>query len=516
MHDFHDLRLVLRSRVALVVVETHEEPKVVGEAERIAREAGLPFHLWTAADGLVHRTFSWQSARADTRFGRADGTVPAREPPSRPDAIEGTEDLRAALAHVDRKGEPGLYVLCDPHPFLEDPVVLRRLREIALAHGERARTLVLVAPRLTLPPELARLAARLVVPVPDAEGVRAILKSELDLYAAQAGQRARGDSEAAQLLVTHLTGLAEDDVRRLARHAIRDDGLLDRADVGRLVQAKRELAGGAGLELVVDAGSLDDVAGMATLKGWLAQRKAVFTGAPNAPPLDPPRGVLLLGVQGAGKSLAAKAIAGAWGVPLLRLDVGALYSKWAGETERQLRDALAAAERMAPSVVWIDEIEKGLASGSDDADGGVSRRVLASLLTWMAERRARVFLVATANDIERLPPELMRKGRFDEIFFVDLPAPDVREAIFRLHLARRGADPAAFDLRALARASDGFSGAEIEQAIVAALYGAHAQGAPLDTAQLAAALAATRPLSVIMAERIAALRDWARSRTVPA
>jgi len=516
MHDFHDLRLVLRSRIPLVVVETHEEPKVVAEAERIAREAGMPFFAWTVADGLVHRTFSWQPPRTDTRWGRADGTEPATEPVANPHAIEGTEDLRAALAHVDRKGEPGLYALCDPHPFLEDPVVLRRLREIALAHGATPRTLLLVAPRVTLPGELARLAARLVVPVPDAAGVRAILEAELDLYATQAGQRAKGDAGIARLVVTHLTGLAEDDVRRLARHAIRDDGLLDRGDVDRLVQAKRVLTGGTGLELVMDGATLDDVAGMANLKGWLAQRRAVFVAAPDAPPLDPPRGVLLLGVQGAGKSLAAKAIAGAWGVPLLRLDVGALYSKWAGETEARLRDALASAEKMAPSVVWIDEIEKGLAAGSEDHDGGVSRRVLATLLTWMAERRARVFLVATANDIERLPPELVRKGRFDEIFFVDLPDSAVREAIFRLHLARRGADPATFDLAALARASDGFSGAEIEQAIVAALYGAHARAAKLDAGGLIAALAATRPLSVVMAERVAALRAWAAERTVPA
>ncbi len=516
MHDFHDLRLILRARIPLVVVETHEEPRILAEAERIAREAGLPFHAWTVADGLVHRTFAWQSPRADTRWGRADGTVPAAEPPARPHTVDGTEDLRAALAHVDRKGEPGLYVFCDPHPFLEDPVVLRRLREIVHAHAEAARTLMLVAPKVDLPAELARHAARLVVPVPDADGVRAILKAELDLYATQAGQRARGDAEAAQLLVTHLTGLAEDDVRRLARHAIRDDGLLDRADVTRLVQAKRALTGGAGLELVMDGATLDDVAGMHALKGWLAQRRDVFVGAPGSPRIDPPRGVLLLGVQGAGKSLAAKAVAGAWGVPLLRLDAGALYSKWAGETERQLRDALAAAERMAPSVVWIDEIEKGLASGSDDHDGGVSRRVLATLLTWMAERRSRVFLVATANDIERLPPELLRKGRFDEIFFVDLPDAPVREAIFRIHLARRGEDPGPFDLASLARASEGFSGAEIEQAIVAALYGAHARSARLDAQHVRDALAATRPLSVMMAERIDALRAWAAGRTVAA
>jgi SpoVK/Ycf46/Vps4 family AAA+-type ATPase len=516
MHDFHDLRLVLRARVPLVVVQTHEEPKVVSLAERVAREQALQLFVWSAADGLVHRTFAWREARDDVRWGVADGytSQPSAEP-TRHHEIEGTQDLRAALAHVDRKGDTGLYLLCDPQPFIEDPVVRRLLREIALAHATAARTLVLLAPSLELPPELMRLAARLVVPLPDAKAVADILKAELDLYATQAGQRAKGVPEIAQLLVTHLTGLPEDDVRRLARHAIRDDGLLDRADVVRLVEAKRELLGGAGLELTLDGATLDDVAGMAHLKSWLAARRAVFLGAAGAPPLDPPRGVLLIGVQGAGKSLAAKAIAGAWSVPLLRLDIAALYSKWAGETERQLREALATAEKMAPCVVWIDEIEKGIASGSDDHDGGVSRRVLGTLLTWMAERRSRVLLVATANDIERLPPELLRKGRFDEVFFVDLPDADVRAAIFALHARKRGVG-GHFDFARLAALAEGFSGAEIEQAIVSALYGAHARGETLAEAHVVDALRATRPLSVLMAEKIGALREWARGRTIAA
>jgi ATPase family associated with various cellular activities (AAA) len=516
VHDFHDLRLILRARVPLVVVETHEERKLVAEIERIAREWTLPFFVWSAADGLVHRTFAWREARDDVRWGVAEGhqAKPA-QPQANPHAFEGTQDLRNALGHIDSKGEAGLYVLCDAHPFLDDPIVRRLLREIALHHADNARTIVLLSPQLELPTELKRLASRLTVPVPDAAGVRDILKAELDLYATQSGQRAKGDPAIAQLLVTHLAGLPEDDVRRLARHAIRDDGILDRADVGRLVQAKRELLGGAGLELTLEGTTLDDVAGMPNLKTWLAQRRSVFVGEAGAPSLDPPRGVLLLGVQGAGKSLAAKAIAGSWGVPLLRLDLAALYSKWAGETERQLREALATAERMAPAVLWIDEIEKGIATGSDDHDGGVSRRVLGTLLTWMAERKAHVLVAATANDIDRLPPELLRKGRFDEIFFVDLPDATIREAIFRLHLARRSVG-GAFDALALARACEGFSGAEIEQAIVAALYSAHARREPLEQAHVADALAATKPLSIVMAERIAALRAWANGRTVSA
>jgi SpoVK/Ycf46/Vps4 family AAA+-type ATPase len=227
---------------------------------------------------------------------------------------------------------------------------------------------------------------------------------------------------------------------------------------------------------------------LGNLKNWLERRRRIFCGEGGAAGLDVPKGILLLGVQGGGKSLAAKAVAGAWSVPLLALDFGALYNKFFGETERNLREALAAAEAMAPCVLWIDEIEKGIGGDhSGTSDGGVSRRVLGTLLTWMAERKTRVFLVATANDIAQLPPELVRKGRFDEIFFVDLPA-----------------------------ATEGFSGAEIEQAVVAGLYEAHAAQTPMDMATLQREIGTTRPLSVTMAERIDALRAWAADRTVPA
>ena len=219
-------------------------------------------------------------------------------------------------------------------------------------------------------------------------------------------------------------------------------------------------------------------------------------------------------MQGCGKSLAAKACAGGFGVPLLRLDFGALYNKYHGETERNLRQALETAEAMAPCVLWCDEIEKGLASS--DSDDGVSRRVLGTLLTWMSERRRPVFLVATANDISRLPPEFLRKGRFDELFFVDLPDEAARKQAFQIHLERRQQKPERHQLDELATASEGFSGAEIEQAIVAALYAAFAAGRALRSQDIREELANTRPLSVLMAERIAALRDWASERCVPA
>jgi SpoVK/Ycf46/Vps4 family AAA+-type ATPase len=225
----------------------------------------------------------------------------------------------------------------------------------------------------------------------------------------------------------------------------------------------------------------------------------------------------MLGMQGAGKSLSAKAVATSWQRPLLRLDVGALYDRYIGESERRLRDALRQAEMMSPIILWIDEIEKGFASAaSQSTDGGLSKRMFGSLLTWMQEHKTQVFLIATANDIEALPPELLRKGRFDEIFFVDLPGLEARRQIFSIHLAKRQRDPEAFDLDTLAEASDGFSGAEIEQAVIAALCQAFSANAQLTTAGLTTAIKSSPPLSVTMAERVQELREWAAGRCMAA
>jgi SpoVK/Ycf46/Vps4 family AAA+-type ATPase len=324
----------------------------------------------------------------------------------------------------------------------------------------------------------------------------------------------RAHRAAIDALTRNLVGLSHGDAERLIRHAIAD-GVLDEGDVPAVMDAKHKLLDQGGvLSFELKPPKLDEVAGLANLKRWLSQRQPVFLADQPPPGLDPPKGLLLLGVQGGGKSLAAKACAGAWGVPLLRLDFATLYNKFYGETERNLRESLKTAGVMAPCVLWIDEIEKGLAAEGED--GGPGKRILGTLLTWMAERKDRVFLVATANDIESLPPELLRKGRFDEIFFVDLPKPDMRQKIFQIHLRKRGQDAATFDLPALALAAEGFSGAEIEQAVVSALYSAHARKTALATADVLHEISATRPLSVVMAEKIAALRAWARERTVPA
>ncbi len=491
MGDLADLELVLRSRVPVVILETHEERRAVDLFKRLAVPLNMPVFMWTITEGL---------RRMDLDFGPQAGTI---EP-------------GAVLRHIKASGMDGVYLLLDFHPYLEDPVNVRLFKEIAQASLQGSLTLALITPAITLPPELHKLAARFELSLPDGDKLRRIVEEEALAWSRQNGNRkVKTDTQTLNLLVRNLSGLSASDARRLARKAIFDDGAITENDLPAVMKAKYELLNRNGLlSFEYDTERFADVAGLSGVKRWLELRRAAFLGEAAGAGLAPPKGMLLLGVQGCGKSLVAKATAGVFGVPLLRLDFGVLYNKFFGESEKNLREALRTAEVMAPCVLWIDEIEKGISVG--DNDGGTSRRVLGTLLTWMAERQGAVFMVATANDIERLPPELVRKGRFDEIFFVDLPAAEARKAIFRIHLGKRGQDPAGFDLDLLVGSSEGFSGAEIEQAIVSALYTAHGDGGTLTTADVLRELQATRPLSVVMAEQIQYLRDWARDRTVPA
>jgi len=491
MRDIHTLEELLNTRTPIVAVESHEEGKVLGLLEKLCNLNGRRLFIWNIAQGL----------RLSTNT----------------DSIYGTQELAAALRHIQASPVNALYVLIDAHPFFDDPMVVRLAKNIALKADVVPRVLVFLSPEMELPDELNRYAARFSPGMTDREAILRLLREEVHAWLGSEGGRLRGERAALDALVQHLIGLTEGEARRLIRLAIRDDGLLTQSDIEKVLKAKHEFLGvGDVLALETSVASMGDVGGLAGLKRWLELRHRVFMEGDPSGALPPPKGILLLGVQGAGKSLAAKAVAGAWKLPLFRMDFGALYNKFHGETERNLREVLKMAAAMSPCVLWMDEIEKGIAADSGDSDGGVSQRVLGTLLTWMAERTERVFLVATANDIQRLPPELLRKGRFDEIFFVDLPGAAVRADILRIHLTRRKQDPAAFDLTRLAAASEGFSGAEIEQAILSGLYEAHAGSKALDTDMLAAEFERTKPLSVVRAEEIGALREWARERTVPA
>ena len=493
MSQLQDLTALIRANTPLVVVETRDEDRVVELFRQSLLHVWRALHRWTITEGL---------RRLDL---------------DREDPPQGPPDASSVLRAIQEADQRGIYLLLDFHPYLGYASHQRLLRDILQRRHCEAHVLVLVGARVELPPELEALAVRFVPRLPDAAALLKLVREEAAAYAREnGGRRVEADEDAVRQIVRHLQGLDLHDARRIARQLIHDDGALTASDLPQLARLKFELLNRSGhLHYEYDTAGFDEVAGAGRLKRWIGQRRAAFAG--SAPPgLDPPRGVLLLGVQGCGKSLLAKAIAGALGVPLLRLDFGTLYAKYHGETEQNLRAALASAEQLAPCVLWIDEIEKGVSADAGDGDGGVSRRVLGYLLTWMAERKAPVFLVATANQVRHLPAELLRKGRFDEIFFVDLPGPDARVELLRIHLAGRGLDPQAFALPALAAASHGFSGAEIEQAVVSGLYAAHAEGRALDTELLMQEIRGTRPLSVLMAEQVQALREWAAERTVPA
>ncbi len=492
MSELQDLTALIRASTPLIVIETQEEQRIVDLFRQSLMQVWRALYRWTITEGL---------RRIDM---------------DREDPAEGPPDASAVLQMIRQADQRGVYLLLDLHPYLGYASHQRLLRDILERRHCEPHVLVMIGAKVELPPELEPLATRFSPHLPDAHALLKMLREEAADYAREhGGRRVEVDSEVAQQILRNLKGLGLRDARRIARQLIFNDGVLGQDDLPQLARLKFELLNRSGhLHYEYDNARFADVAGANRLKRWINQRRAAFVTGSVPAGLDPPKGVLLLGVQGCGKSMLAKATAAGFGVPLLRLDFGSLYNKYHGETEKNLREALASAEQLAPCVLWIDEVEKGLASGGED--GGVSRRVLGYLLTWMAERQSQVFIVATANQVHELPAELLRKGRFDEIFFVDLPTPDTRVELLRLHLGRRGLDADGFALPALAAASQGFSGAEIEQAIVSGLYAAHAEQRPLDDALLMQEIRATRPLSVLMAEQVQALREWAAERTVPA
>ncbi len=514
--EINELSALFRARVPLILIETHEEPRILKLLTQASSLENQLMMYWSIVDGLGRAT--------GTSGGFAGGlhvAHPAGETQGR--GIYQTNDLIDCLRHIDKSSQNGIYVLCDAHPGFKDAVAVRLIREIAMDHAKCARTLVFVSPTLEdVPSELLRLAGHFKPRLPTRDDIRSIVINEAQLYHTQNGNKVRGDKRTVNLLIMHLLGLEFEDVRRLVRQALRADGEINQEDIRRILAIKHKALGGAGvLGFEESTIKFDAVGGLTRLKHWAALRYKPFLDLTHVS-IDRPKGMLLLGVMGGGKSLAARAIAGEWGVPLMRLDFGAIYNKFYGESERNLRTALEAAEGMAPCVLWIDELEKGLGADSGEQDGGVSRRVLGTFLTWLSERSNAVkpvFIVATANDISTLPPELIRKGRFDEIFFVDFPNSVAREQIFAIHLKKRGYEPENFDLAALAANARNFSGAEIEQAIISAIFEAtarnnHSGKADLTPVDVLHELERTRPLSVVMAERIGKLRAWAHDRAV--
>lgn len=489
--DFDELALLIRAHHPLIRIEAREPERLEVLLEYLCGCFELPYFEWSPGAGLKRR-------------GQAS-------------AVYGTEGLLAALAHVQSSGLVAVYHFNLAGESLADGRAVARLLEISRSL-RRHEGAVVVSFAAEVPEELDHAFAAVRLGPPTREEYYQYLRAILADVRERQRVSLNLSSDQIQELLSHFQGLTLMEVRRLVTASLVEHHALDERVIERVAREKgKSIAQSSVLEYFPVQSGFDEIAGLRRLRGWLDQRSALFRDPSRAREfgLTPPRGVLLVGVQGCGKSQTAKAVAASWKLPMLRLDAGRLYDKFVGATEQNLTRALETAERLSPVVLWMDEIEKALATGGD-GDGGTSRRVLGTFLTWLQEKVGSVFVVATANDISRLPPELLRKGRFDEIFFVDLPDESVRREILRLHIEQKGRAPGDFDLVALASAAEGFSGSELAQAVTSALYVAFDAGVGLSTEALLREIQGTQPLSVVMREKVEALRGWARGRTTPA
>jgi AAA+ superfamily predicted ATPase len=494
--EVRDIEILIRANHPFILVETDEPERGEMLIRWVADRLAIPYARWSPDGGLQ----------------RPD--LPAFR-------VEGSEDLRTCLDYIDDTHCEWLYHLDGLHQsHLEDPQVLHKLAEIAPKLFAHRGALVVCTFGLEVPVELARLVTRLRLAAPGRAQYELFVKQVLRDLHQRMPVAVKLSAEDLNRLLNQLAGLTFFEVKKILTKLFVEDHGFGADSVARVGEAKREIIERSGvLEYFTPEESIADVAGLTRLKDWLRKRKPAFTEPERVRSfgLAAPKGVLLLGVQGCGKSMCAKAIAHEWGLPLIRLDPSNMYNKYFGESEKNLRRAIRTAEAMAPIVLWMDEMEKafGLGEARGD-DSATSQRIFGTFLSWMQDKRDGVFVVATCNDIERLPPELLRKGRFDEIFFVDLPSAEVRREILAVHLRRRDRDPRRFALEGLAAATPGFSGAELEQVVVSALYSAFARGNELNDECLYEEIARTVPLSVTAREKVEALRTWADGRTVAA
>ena len=491
-----EIETLIHARYPILYVITNEEMRVQKVLVEIAAKRQKKVFEWTYSSGIVPAGASIQSQK---------GRNPA------------TKDPLAALDLVIEQIEPAIFLFKDFHPFLtrSNFAVIRRLKDIALHLKNSRKTIVLISPVMEIPAELDKEITVINFPPPGKEDLTAVLDEAVeDLQGSQEVQ-IELDEEGRDRLLQAALGLTLGEAGNVFAKIIIKNQRLTADDVSEVFAEKQQIIRKSGLlEYYAAEEDFTSVGGLSVLKDWVNKRAVAFTAEARAFGLPAPKGVLLLGVQGCGKSLCAKAVSRLWQLPLLRFDMGRMFGSLVGSSEENVRRAIAVAESIAPAVLWVDEIDKAFtgSQSSGVTDGGTTARVFGTFLTWLSEKSAPVFVVATANDVSQLPPELLRKGRLDEIFYVDLPLDEERAEIFRIHLAKRNRNPEEFDLPALAAASKEFSGAEIEEAIISALYDAFYAKQELATAHVLATLSQTVPLARTMAEKITAQRNWATGR----
>ncbi len=550
------LKVLINSSTPIIVMETSEEVHAVNLVRSACAELNMATFEWSIADGLVRSGTNapFDGHQVPTQ-GRVDKTG-ALAQPGRPyaqartvlspggaeadrlalamtsamggggaaaasgAAIYNTREPVQALANMESTTLEAVFILKDFHRHMDDPVVVRRLRDVGQKFATNRRTVIITAPEIAVPAELAKLVEYFDLPLPDRDRLHEIIKETFARLSKTYTLKLQLDAAGVDAMSANLRGLTEEEAERAISQALVTRYALCPESVTDVLEAKKQLLRHSGmLEFIEASDNMAAVGGLENLKHWLGQRRGAWEDSARDFGLEPPRGMIVLGVQGCGKSLCARAVAGEWKLPLVKFDTSAVYDKFIGETEKRIRKVFQVAEGLAPCVLWIDELEKVFAGSGPDsasADAGVSSRLLASFLSWMQDRKAAVFVSATCNNVTVLPPELIRKGRFDELFFVDLPNQAERKQIFSIQLAKRKRNPAEFDLDKVASAAKGYSGAEIDAAVQGGLYAAYSEKKQLTTQSLLDALTQTVPLSTTRAEEIQTLRNWARTRAVPA
>ena len=478
-----ELRLLIRSRYPVIYLLTYEEDRAENMLKSLAAEMKKKFVSWSVT----------VDSGANTPSNRA---------------VE-------MLAKIINTSESAIFMLRDFHPYMETELVIRKMRDVVADLSRSQKTVFIVSPSLKIPMELEKDVTIVDMPLPGRTEIGELLQETVTFATKTPKLSAVLSEEDKNAVLDASLGLTIAEARRIFSKALLDDYKLDIKDIELILFEKKQLIRKSGsLEYFDTRETIADVGGMDALKKWLAARRESFTPRARDYGLPLPKGLLLLGVQGCGKSLTSKAIASLWSQPLLRLDMGKIFSSFIGSSEENMRRAIATAESLAPVILWIDEIEKGFSGikSSGATDAGVTSRIFGTFLTWMQEKTKAVFVIATANSISDLPPELLRKGRFDEIFFIDLPTENERKDILNIHVKKRKRDAAKYDLARLAKASQGYSGAELEMAIVEAMYTAFGEKREFTNEDIAAAIKSSVPLSRTMAEEIASLRQWATHR----
>lgn len=481
-----EISVYIKARYPIVYLVTSEESRAEKLLERAGEINKKQCYFWSATEGYYNTG----------KFGKDNTPLNA---------------LNTIMDYAD----PGLFILKDFHHYLEEPLLIRKLRDIVSNLKKSYKTLFIISPVLILPPGLEKDITPIDIPLPSTKEIKQILLGLINPLKKSKKISVNLEEDLLEKVVNASRGLTEGELENLYAKLIVSNRSFDEGDLPLVVAEKKKLIRKSGLLEYYDfSESIDSVGGLDKLKNWLKQRGMAFTQKARDFGLPEPKGMLLLGVQGCGKSLAAKATSSLWRLPLLKLDMGKIFDAYLGSSEKNIREAIKTAEALSPNILWLDEIDKAFSGmgAKQSGDFGVSARVLGTFLTWMQEKTSPVFVLATANNIENLPPELLRKGRFDEIFFIDLPIGEERKNIFSIHFSKRDRDPDKFDIPGLVEKTQGFTGAEIEQLIISGLYRAFAQEREIEDKDIYSEIEETVPLSVTYKEHIAALRKWAENR----